>query len=91
MSPEFNDADLRGTWEKTKEPSEHSTKSNYLQQFIVYDKTRSQISISTFRVQIALIYEVLYLENFQLIKPLLSAYQQEVKKNDDGDVYENVT
>lgn len=50
MSPEFNDADLRGTWEKTKEPSEHSTKSSYLQQFMVYDKTRSEISISTFRV-----------------------------------------
>ena len=50
MSPEFNDADLRGTWEKTKEASEHSTKASYLQQFMVYDKTRSQISISTFRV-----------------------------------------
>ena len=49
MSPEFNEADLRGTW-KIKEPSEDSTQSSYLQQFMVHDETRSQISISTFRV-----------------------------------------
>lgn len=50
MSPEFNEADLRSTWEKIKEPSEDSTQSSYLQQFMVHDETRSQISISTFRV-----------------------------------------
>ena len=66
MSPEFNEAALRGTWRKIKEPSEHSTKSSYLQQFMVHDETRSQISISTFRVSIAVIFEVLYLEKFQL-------------------------